>query len=210
MILKNIYKTSLILLILVSIQSIAQDDQKQGWQKGYIVMRTSGDTIYGMANEPRIKTEGDWLNFYTVNIDETKKYKAADITAFKYNDTEYKYFKYSGWSKLIQKGIINIYTGQVFIHVGTGMYASSNLKLECLVFKKGIQDAKFIGADEAKGIKSAFSNRNQGVLKQKAKDYFAEYISDNPEILKELYDENFRYENLINLIEKYNLQTKTN
>ena len=192
-----------ILLGFCSIQSIGQEDETEiakeaiVWQPAYVVMKTSSDTIHGMMSTPRIKTPDDWVNFYTVNKNDVKKYKSDSISAFKYKDTEYKFFKYSGWSILIHKGTIDVYKGHIYQQIAN--YGSK--RMECLVFKKGDQKTKFIGSDEIKALSG-------GIIKQKTKDYFIEYISDNPELLKEFNDEKFKYDDLENLIVRYNNSSK--
>ena len=200
-----------IALVCVSIKSIAQQDEgiftkkEVTWEPAYIVMRTSGDTIHGMMSEPRIKTSADWVNFYTDNKSNAKKYKSDSISAFTYMDIQYKYFKYSGWSILIHKGAINIYKGNIYVTMSNPMGAtgtsSFTIPADCLVFKKGDQKAKFIGEDEVK----AFS---RGALKQKTKDYFVDYIADDSVILKEFSKEDFKFKDLEELIVRYNAAKK--
>lgn len=82
----------------------------------------------------------------------------------------------------------------------------------CLAFKRGNDEAKFIGRDEAKLFNGAIGDLSTGmyggILKQKTKDYFYDYIGDNPELCAEMEKENFRYEDLETLIIKFNAMAK--
>lgn len=193
-----------------SFRSFAQENEEKEektwrreveWAPAFIVMRSSGDTIHGTMSTPRIKTQRDWVNFYTTNKNEVRKYKSDSISAFQYKETYCRYFEYSGWSILIRKGPIDVYKGQTEISgsvaTGVGTSVSVNTNSECLVFKKGSEKAKFIGAEEIK----PFSG---GTLKQKTKTYFAEYIADDSISLAEFNKEDFKYADLEYLIEKYN------
>ena len=199
----SFYKFTFILLFFYSSQSIAQKVNIDGWKKGYIVM-LSGDTICGMIDKPDMESETDDLKFIDGNKKKQKKYDAADIKAFTYNDTLFKYFKYSGWSKLIYMGTIDLYKGHTYANTVVG----DKKKMECLVFKKKDQKVKFIGANETNSPKTPVFVVAGGKLNMKTKEYFSEYIADDPESLSEFNRVNFRYEELENLIVKYNERTK--
>ena len=165
----------------------------KGWQKGYIVMREKGDTVYGLVRRRAFMGNPfEWLDFKLNETANKKPYRGDSINAFKYGDEIWKCFTYCGWAKKILTGAIDVYKGQI-IRPGY----KTNSVYDCLVFKKGTQPAKFIGADETKILSGQ-------ILKEKPKAYFKEYIEDEKEILNEFENENFSFKELTGLITKYN------
>ncbi len=184
--------------------SDASSDKLKDWQKGYIVMRTNGDTLHGLV---KIKQGGKefsvrWIDFKINDGGEKIRLGADSVIAFIYDDIVWRHFKYCQWSKRIVHGTIDVYKGRAL-----NMGADHNYSNDCLVFKKGNQKAKFISVSEIK-IFSGNITRAEGILRQDAKEKFEEYIDDNSELLAEFEKETFRYEELESLIIKYNEWSK--
>jgi hypothetical protein len=166
------------------------------WHLGYLTFKNSKDTLFGWVKQDRwkgspyekivFKKRAD-QPFDTFILDSLKSYKWGSIT--------YKYFAYSGYSKLLHSGAIDIYKGYL-----QGNYP--NYAPDCIVLKKGISKAKFISSNDAYGVKTVFYQG--GILKKEAKYDIREYISDNPELLIALGKEAFRFEDIEESIVKYN------
>lgn len=182
----------------------------ENYLSGYIVMRTSGDTILGFVN----RKQGidpyhiRWIDFKTSAGDKSIQFMSDSVIAFKYGDEVWRCFIFCKWSKLIIEGPIKVYMGCVERAKNSSAVGFNISKTECLAFKKGNEKAKFIEIDEVKAFSSGSIFKPGGILKIKTKDKFKDYISDSPEALAELVKETFRYEDLEALIIKYNTWAK--
>jgi hypothetical protein len=174
----------------------------KGFHKGYIVMRESGDTIRGqlkwhvfMGNIP------EWVDFKTDNEHEKKPYRADSIIGFGNEDVQWRFFNYSGWSKLIITGTINVFKGYASdghsYPIGgpgttmTGTTANSTV----FILKKGTEKAIFI---------SSGKTLERGVLKESQKYDLEDWLSESPDVISKLVKSDFRFKDLPGLIIQYN------
>ncbi|MES2139749.1 MAG: hypothetical protein V4511_08555 [Bacteroidota bacterium] len=170
----------------------------KGWQEGYIIKREHGDTLWGLVKKNTAMGFVESVDFKPSDKEKKKPFRADSIIGFKYEHIVYNYFDCCGWSELIAHGKIDMYRGFIVKYKGMGLTTVENF----IFNKKG--NEKIIERDEAIKLLSG------GILKNDVKAGFYYYFSDNPELMIELQNENFKYRDLINLVERYNEWAKNN
>jgi hypothetical protein len=178
----------------------------KGFHKGYIVMRESGDTIRGqlkwhvfMGNIP------EWVDFKTDDEHKKKPYRADSIIGFGNEEIQWRFFNFSGWSKLIVTGTINVFKGYAS-DVRTSSYTyptgvsgttmtTPTSKSTVFALKKGTEKAIFI---------SSGKTLERGVLKESQKYELEDWVSESPDVISKLVKSDFRFKDLPALIVQYN------
>jgi len=164
-----------------------------GWQEGYIIKREHSDTLWGLVKKNKAMGFIEWVDFKPSDKEKKKPFRADSIIGFKYGHIVYNYFDCCGWSELIAHGTIDMYRGLIVkpkcMTIGS---------VESFIFKKKGGDEKIIERDDA------IKQLSGGILRNDIKGGFYYYFGDNPELMAELENENFKYRNLINLVERYN------
>ncbi len=160
----------------------------KNFHKGYIVWRSTGDTITGllkwhvfMGNTP------EWVDFKMDEDAKKKPYRDDSIVAFGNEKIHWRYFKYGGWAKQIVNGTICMYETEI-----ARMYSTSPV----YIFKKGNEKAVFITKDEGE----AFT----GVLKESQKEDIQDYIFGATDVETKLLKNDFAFKKLKQLIIEYN------
>lgn len=174
--------------------SIDVESKAKRFQKGYVVRKEHGDTLFGLIKIHRPLGVIESIEFKSDENAKKKPYRGDSILVFYRDGITYRHFAYCGWTELIEKGAIDIYKG--YVSVAVTMPGQNTIQY-CLAFKKGSQKAKFISEGET----ITFSG---GILTQKVKNYFKEYIEDNETILADFSRTDFRFKDLQDLVKKYN------
>lgn len=177
----------------------SQEKKKvKGWQEGYIIKREHGDTLRGLVKKNTVNGLVEWIDFKPSEDGKKKPFRADSIIGFKYAHLVYNYFDCCGWPEPIAHGTIDMYRGSVVKYKGMQLTT-----VESFIFKKK-GDEKIIERDEA------IKHLSGGILRNDIKGGFYYYFGDNPELMAELKNENFKYRDLINLVERYNEWAKNN
>lgn len=198
---------TIIALIIASIQLInsckaqesanskeIEESTSDKWQNGYIIKRETQDTVYGLIKKNMVMGFVEWIDFKTNNEDKKKPYRGDSVILFKYDNEVYRHFNCCGFMERISTGTINMYKGTVR---GYGTVYN------CYVFKKKELEAKMISNEYTKPLSG-------GVLKNKIKKNLEDYINDNNELYTEFQKEDFKYDDLKSLIDRYNASIKSN
>ncbi len=183
------------LVLFISLDTLAQNQaiSSNRMKAGYIIKKQTGDTLYGLVRKHGfLGMNVKKVDFKWYGGEDKKSYRSDSIVEFGYGDVSYKYFNYCGWSKLILKGIIEVYDGNV--------KQSILSKSSCMAFIKGNEKVKFINAAEVTGLLIT----EDSPLNERTKKHFKSYISDNPKLMSELENKRFRYVDLVYLVKRYN------
>lgn len=183
----------------------AQEKKKiKGWQEGYIIKREHGDTLLGLVKKNMVMGFVEWVDFKPSEKEKKKPFRADSIIGFKYENIVYNYFDCCGWSELLAHGKIDMYRGFIVKLKQSGYSGFGPNTVESFIFKKKGGDEKIIEREEA------IKHLSGGILRNDIKGGFYYYFGDNAELMAELNNENFKYRELINLVERYNEWAKNN
>lgn len=224
---KPIEKICLLILFSISVLpqfSFAQSDtvasssgrKKHGMQAGYVVRRTTGDTVFGLVKKHSLPGKDvEYVSFKPKKGGKRIFYRADSIIAFGYGDLIYTYFDHCDWSRLILKGDILLYKGVISIDgyeqiesdlpSHTAARSPNGHDVPCYVFIKNKQ-IKFIDGRETKLLQT--ETKIGRVLKKETLNNFKVFIADDPEVLAEFLSVDFRFAHIPALIKKYNEHKK--
>jgi hypothetical protein len=176
--------TLVALVFMAGLTAVAQTT----FTKGYVVM-ASGDTIRG---EIKHNPKKEFAQFSKVTIKlsetETKTLKAEKVKLYSYGATTFISRLVDGeqvFMKRISEGAIDLYEWQYEAYRGNEVVIRSDFYLE----KEG--EAEPVRVKEGKFTKQV-----------------AEIMSDNEDIVKELEEKKYNYENISEVVDNYNQWAK--
>jgi len=174
-----------ILMLCVSVNGFAQGN----FMKGYVI-NLKGDTLKGeLKNNP--KKEIDMYSKVYLKISETDKkyYKPDKIKEYSVNGKTYVSRMHDGeavFMKRISNGVVNLYEYQV---IWLNKLNEEVIESEYYVEKKG----------DAAPVK---------IKSGKFKKQICEIMSDNADLIKDIQDKKYEYENIVDVFEQYNTWAK--